>query len=815
MKTTKELIGFLVKFINKIPSIDIGPIIVTSKMTPKWIIIVFILGILITIFSFYQIFPYYKKAKIISICDFIKEKDKLIIIAKFTNQSTSAKNFPFESQLIDDLFLFSKDHLRPLQIQFIDKELSSKDALLILDYFNADLIVCGWRDDEYIHPRFFQNTQSLPSALESVRIKMNTDDICGYQPSECIESFALLLLGKSYAPSETLSRTTCFGFAQTKLYKVAMNINNSTIANSLFIADLFFELKEYDFAAPLYKDIISKEETSSNIYYQAMFNLAVSYMNIKKYDDAIALLNACKKINYNDSDVLANLGIINFLQGNYLLSRQLLEDAINMNKKNCIALLYLGILERLERNFDQSILCFKNVINIAPLNEDAYVELIDTLMSIGKYRDALDTLSDLKAFSTKPVVYHTEANIYLVLDETKKAILCLEKYLQNNHPDVLTMLMLASYHAKMGDISNSLKVFKKASKLAKETDDYCIHFYKGIIEAYRKRYHQAEQAFLEANEKISSVDCVINLSYIYFTINNNEKSIAILEDAAHKEKDKSKIIQILYALAKIQQNCGDVKDALSNYQKMQNMGYSSSEVHYNMGKCYELLGAISESEINYELAYEKNNQYIDSLINLFYLYKHTGERKKMDVLSEKIIIAAEKLDNIEGMPKIETFYINVIGLMYLEMDKAEIGLPYFRKAEKINNSPCVTYNLALAIKKIGNDKGAMKYLKLVTKQEPNFCRAWNTMASIYYNWCEYDNALMCSNRAIEIDNNNAIYYNTRAAILEETGNLQNAFADCLSAYKLEPYNPTIQSNYIRMLGIVYNKPIIRYGSSGK
>ena len=187
-------------------------------------------------------------------------------------------------------------------------------------------------------------------------------------------------------------------------------------------------LKKKDFinAKFMYENILAIDQKN----FDALFFLAVIFINFKNYKKARDLLKQVVLIKPNFADGYNNLGIclekLNDLDGaikNYNL-------AINSRPNFAEAYNNMGVAYQKLRNFDQAILQYKKAISYKSLYLDAYINLANSFKEIKKFEEAIKNY-DL-AINLNPNSAEAYFNLATALQDIKnfeKAVLNFEKVL--------------------------------------------------------------------------------------------------------------------------------------------------------------------------------------------------------------------------------------------------------------------------------------------------------------------------------------------------------------------------------------------------
>ena len=115
---------------------------------------------------------------------------------------------------------------------------------------------------------------------------------------------------------------------------------------------------------------------------------------------------------------------------------------------------------------------------------------------------------------------------------------------------------------------------------------------------------------------------------------------------------------------------------------------------------------------------------INKAIQSAYAYYQAGNLKQADLLCRKIL--KKESNNVE--------ILNFVGVINFQNNNYDYAIRYFRKALKYNHDFVdAHYNLANALKIIGEIDGALTYYEKAIQLNPNFVNAYNNLGTIYQN----------------------------------------------------------------------------------
>jgi Tfp pilus assembly protein PilF len=140
-------------------------------------------------------------------------------------------------------------------------------------------------------------------------------------------------------------------------------------------------------AEELYNQVLNEIYMPANI----LLNIALNKLQLKKKDEAQAVLERALKDDTQNIDVLYNLGKIYFMNRNYEGAKQLFEDAMFLDKNPEIESM-LGQIYMEEGNYHDAIGLFADVDKKFPMNTANLMNMTKCALKLDKKEDALGFL---------------------------------------------------------------------------------------------------------------------------------------------------------------------------------------------------------------------------------------------------------------------------------------------------------------------------------------------------------------------------------------------------------------------------------------
>jgi len=301
----------------------------------------------------------------------------------------------------------------------------------------------------------------------------------------------------------------CLDILFTILY---FTINNVNIQENADIIKLFALLFMY--IIPLIA--ICLYHNNMAIKYMIICVLAKFYYNMGRYDIATKLYIYSIKKNKKSitSDNYYILGRCLRKEKRYLDSRDMLIEAIELDKNNFMAYYELGLTLTSSDKKDTAIIMFSNSLKINPDFKEAKVALAITYSEIGRYKEAIALYNEIiEKDEADEEVWYNLANIY---------------------------------HYEMGDTVKAEECYREATNINNKS--YAAWFNLGLINYLKGDYGASINALeIVRQSEIFKDKAEYNLAKSYVACNNNEKAIKLLKkliqrDESYIDKIKGELI---------------------------------------------------------------------------------------------------------------------------------------------------------------------------------------------------------------------------------------------------------------------------------
>lgn len=198
------------------------------------------------------------------------------------------------------------------------------------------------------------------------------------------------------------------------------------ISAKLNLANIYFELKNYEKAINYYESAYKLDNKNINI----LKNYSNLLVTLKQYEYANKILNELHSINLNDENTLLLLVECNYHLKELNQAKILCKKLLNSNEKNIKALFYIGMIFSAEKNSIEAKLAYQKILNIDEKNINTLLNLSILLIEEGGYQDAFIYLNNLllidpnnsSALSCLATIYEATNKIDYAIDIYAKAL---------------------------------------------------------------------------------------------------------------------------------------------------------------------------------------------------------------------------------------------------------------------------------------------------------------------------------------------------------------------------------------------------------
>jgi tetratricopeptide (TPR) repeat protein len=372
------------------------------------------------------------------------------------------------------------------------------------------------------------------------------------------------------------------------------------------------------------------------------FELGRTYADLEDYDKALLAYQSAIEINRENSTFQIFLAISYFKKGEieqaiYASQRSInLEPKMGANRPSFLHI--LGSLHAMKQNYDNSILCFQEAIEIDPENANSYHTLGGILQIQNRHEEAIKAYQMAVAVNPKDANFHNSLGDYYSLQNNfKDAILSYKESIEINPECQSSFLRRGTTYCSMECYEEALSDFDQAIELAPH--DSAAIALRGCTYQLLKCYEEALREFSRA----------IDLDPEYaWAMSKRGEIYEILGDYQNAIKDFDTAISIYHS--KI-----ELGDGLDNAQS--SLGY----LQYKLGdyeastECFRKLVELQPDNPSYPS-------------NLAYLYLLQGDADE----AQRII------DTLMKDVSIDRFWLNS-GLIQAQLGQLDAAIASWQK----------------------------------------------------------------------------------------------------------------------------------------
>ncbi len=307
-----------------------------------------------------------------------------------------------------------------LQIEKINREIDRIQTDLNRDMVNA----------VSARPRFANETVAL--LLYNAKVLFNFND---FHDALILLREALNLDANNVALLElcqkTLKNIGCHA-ESLHVLEAAQRISYSP-GKSIELARLYVANEQNDMALAQLFDVLSQLISDEALLFETYKNIGCVYLKEKEFDLAEEYFHKAFAIDFNNDNLLVNLGVLEYLKKDVSKSLSYLREAINNNQKNDKAWVGLAMAHLEFGDKDLSWSNLTKAIDIEPLNRTALILLSDLAESDSQLefcQNALIRFLESENFDEQ--ISHLLINTFIKRNDFQRAQLeSLKTYLWN------------------------------------------------------------------------------------------------------------------------------------------------------------------------------------------------------------------------------------------------------------------------------------------------------------------------------------------------------------------------------------------------
>lgn len=235
----------------------------------------------------------------------------------------------------------------------------------------------------------------------------------------------------------------------------------------------------------------------------------------------------------------------------------------------------------------------------------------------------------------------------------------------------------------------------------------------------------------------------------------------------------------------------DYDTARLNFAKCLDVEFDDYSSLYNIIYCFDMEQKHHEA-VDYLLEYIDKEPFCEiawhQLGRQYYILEKFQEAvKAFDysiVIDEQFVGAyIEKAKTLEELNRFDEAIANY--LMAIELE---------------DGTPFIYLRLGMCYERIAEKKQALKYYNLTVKEDPLLAKGWLALTNLYVTEKNYSKALLFINKALNIDNENTMYWSRFAEINLELNLFEEAASAFEKCIKLEDYRLDV---FVGLIDLLY------------
>lgn len=516
---------------------------------------------------------------------------------------------------------------------------------------------------------------------------------------------------------------------------IALN-KNETTDYKVELAKLYYEMNEY-------QEIINLLASITNLISADEYKLlGVSYIELKRYEDANTTLQKIPEENITDPEIFYLKGFANYKLNILKEAKINLNKALSINKKYSKALSMLGDIYFDNEEYKEAFLNYNKVVNTRPK------DLIDNdakfckKLAISSYEDEkYDVAEEYVKKALKLIRVDHELYYYLGLSQMKK----------NNYQEAVENLLTATELK-----TNFVEAYMELGKLFT-----IMGSYKEAVAIFNKAKEFPQKNSTKNHEKI-----ILNKEYwakALIEIDEKEQAIEIFELIL---EDFPTRVPTIIKYAKLLSEMANIEEAINKYKIAINIDPKSYEACIGLGDEYFKIKDYIKSSQYYSMSLQINDNdksiYYKYALSLYHLSSYDEaitplkkiiledeKNTKALLLLSKIYLTQIRIgDAISNLEKynsiidnnVESLYL--LGLSHYLARNYEKTIDIFKKLISENYTHYFAfYLMGMSYYCVGKKELALEFFEKTIKMEDTFIQAYHYMGVIYYENEEYSKAI--------------------------------------------------------------------------
>lgn len=277
-----------------------------------------------------------------------------------------------------------------------------------------------------------------------------------------------------------------------------------------FIGLSYYQLKDYEQAVPPLEKALALKRAENKPDADVLLALARSHIALRRYDQALAPLQALTK---EQPNVAAHFYLLGFAYANLKRPDEAaaaLNSAVKLDPKDADSWYYLAVLKLRGEKLDEAIAALRGGTAAAPTNTEMLTLLVESLLRRGLaenneqkaaafYDEAIRTAVKLKSLRDDAASTELLGRAYLTAKKYTNAEMTLARALaMTKQPTAQLYFNLGFAHAQNKAWARAAEMLVQADRL--KPNDVDTLTYLGYVYENLRRYPQALDAYSRAYE---------------------------------------------------------------------------------------------------------------------------------------------------------------------------------------------------------------------------------------------------------------------------------------------------------------------------
>ncbi len=242
---------------------------------------------------------------------------------------------------------------------------------------------------------------------------------------------------------------------------------------------------------------------------------------IGNHEKAFVLFEQALEADPNDHASMYELAELHANKGNIGHSLKLMEKAIGLEAENTWYLVRIAQIYKHIGDYNAYAEVFKKLSKMYPTNPEYFSELSSALVLQGKYEEAIQVYEQIEnQIGINEILSLQKHGIYLMMDQSRKAVLEIEKLADANPYETRYQAMLAELYIKYGPKEKAMEAYNRIKLI--DPDDPFVNI---SISEYYSGLGENEKAFsyLHKAFKNENLDVDTKIQVLVFWLRGNEE----------------------------------------------------------------------------------------------------------------------------------------------------------------------------------------------------------------------------------------------------------------------------------------------------